>query len=1064
MCKDILPEMRKDPTSGQWSVVARKEKNKEEEQETYRYCPPKSDRYLKRLILPLKDKDCPFSQSYSGGRRQEKDPIFGLRWNGDEVEFVWDEKLEERKKLWYSDNWEVMIVEHDFAQVNRHIDPFLFGHGPFLSLAGFGIHDLIIEDPTEDHKPLGVMPWKRTMLILLAMLYRLKGDLGLKNSLPCFPKFNPAMVTSFSKMEGIRHVSFFHNYLREAGASQEHPHSQIIASPIIPTAVAAELDYLHKRYDEPPGRCIYCQVIETELNDRKRVLFENDSFLAIHPYAPVYPFEIWILPKRHNSSYASIIPEDYSADKPNPLVDLAQIVNDVVGRLYVSLRNPGYNLILKTEPIRREGDRHYMFHWHIRIETRGLYKPAGFEMGTGIYSCETPPEEAVAFLQKWGALAEGENTHGSLQWYMKEIRDLKTKLEKGDVAHEEETQIVWEASQLLEILPHQGQKIQRGLELRSRIEEIREKYPQLMQSRYQQKYPDEPRQRINILPKEFEKTEGPHYRSDPSSYRWVLVPSKKRRVTAQKHADEVQGWRKEEAEKIYKVKEKCREKIVDEGKKFKGKCESLGKDIFSGQEDEDYDKTIKKINEKINKQTDLTDECKKQIDNLEEEIKKAEEKLLEKLTLRDDRERCPFCEISRLSEKDRNIPIIGLKEKNDSSTGQMGEDITLEGKDKWKEKDGWDVFLIENLRPILNREVKQDIRKLPILEGSGPFQHIEGKGICDVIVVGDGNNDTCYIDSETFKVKENETSLDKTLRIHRSLGKMDKKYTRLILYAVMIRLGAKEKSLKGKIEKILGSVKSEMQTIYPDKSEKSGVPGPVVKHVTIFSNHGQDAGARIAHPTWQIMGTPIIPTEIQRELVHAKAYFDENSCRCCFCDMIGAELNLVRKKSKKNGPADEELYNRIIYPYPNNEEKDGFIVLAPFAARVPFELVILPLNHQSTMYEMSITELENLAEVLHKTLKALSETLKDPPYSLVIKNAPIPPQGQEHMYAHYHWRIVIEPQRLAIPAGYEHLTGIWSNPTPPEEYAKVLREKLREIDKKRDNEIEEEGKEKKTKK
>ncbi len=581
MAETIFPEMRKDPTSGHWSVVTKKDKDNEEEK-TDQYKPPES--YLKGSRLLFESEVCPFSQSYSGGRRQDKDPILGLRWKGDEVEILWHENLEKRKKLWDSADWEIMMVEHDYAQVNRHISPDLFGDGPFVSLAGYGIHDMIIEDPTEEHKPLGVMPWKRTMLLFLAVLYRLKGDLGLKHNVPCFPKVNPDMFTPLIATEGIRHISFFHNHLREAGASEEHPHSQIIASPIIPTDVSAELDYLRKRYNEPPGRCIYCQVIETEKNlrERVRVLFENDSFLAVHPYAPMYPFEIWILPKKHSPSYVDLIPEDYSPENPNPLKDLARIVNDVIGRLYVSLRNPGYNLILKTAPIPRAGERDYEFHWHIRVEPRGLYKHAGFEIGTGIFSCETPPAEAVEFLQKWGVLTKDEDvdTKGFLHWYIKKVSDIESK--KNGPVSEDDIITVREASHLLEILPDKGMNIQGGLELKNRIEEIKVKYPQIDRSNYQQFFPPEPRQRINILPKEFEETDGPHYRSDPSTERWVLVPSKKRRKKAKYHADTVEKWRKNEAEHLHTEKEKKSKKINPIKKKImelKSKIETIEKEI-----------------------------------------------------------------------------------------------------------------------------------------------------------------------------------------------------------------------------------------------------------------------------------------------------------------------------------------------------------------------------------------------------------------------------------------------------------------------------------------------------
>jgi len=954
----VIPEMRKDPTSGRWSVVARKEKKGQ----SARYKEPDSDHYLNRLKTPLEGKACPFSRSYGGGKRQEKDPVFGLRWKGDEVELVWHENEAERGKLWHSEEWEVMLVEHDFAQVNRYITPYVFGQGPFLSLAGYGIHDMIIEDPTEDHKPLGVMPWKRTMLILLAMLYRMKGDLGLKNSIPCFPKFNPEIVKPLSKTDGIRHVSFFHNYLRDAGASQEHPHSQIVASPIIPTDVATELAYLLKRYNEPPGRCIYCQVIETEINNRKRerVLFENDSFLAIHPYAPVYPFETWILPKKHSPSFEDIIPEDYSITQSNPLEDLAKIVNDVIGRLYVSLLNPGYNLLLKTAPILRFGEQKYEFHWHIRIEPRSLYKPAGFESGTGIFSCETPPEKAVDFLQGWGVLSNNEKCRGSLRWYIARINELKKNLDQSQPATDEEIQVAWNANHLLEILPQGGRNIRDALELRGILDELMKKHIQLQRSQYQKEYTKEDKQRLQSLSREFEETEGPHYRSDLTTERWVLIPSKKRRKGPEKHKDSVAEWHRDEAREIANTN-----------------------------------------------------------------------------PLNDANGVCPFCQTIRngTQPEDKNNGIFGLKEEKNKIS------LIAPGAQFYNKNGTWDIFVNKNAYPILGRQENKNggIEMLPILKGSGVFQQIEGKGICDVIVIGDGS-DASYIkldkDSGEYGVGNN------CIDTHRSLGQMDEKYTKLVLYAIMMRLGAPKDIFKNGF-----SINGTRLDVLLEESiyrQSEPIPGPVIKHATIFSNHGKDAGARFAHPTWQIIGTPVIPNEILRELAHAKAYSDNNSGRCCFCDMIGAELEQARAEKRNNPNGDEKPVNRIIYPKPDDNgiiPKSDFIVLAPYAARVPFELWILPREHQTDMIKMNHEQVESLAKILYDTLRTLSEAVDDPPYSLIIKNAPIAPEEHKNMYAHYHWRIIIEPQRLAIDAGYEHLTGIWSNPTPPEEYAKYLREK-----------------------
>jgi UDPglucose--hexose-1-phosphate uridylyltransferase len=92
----------------------------------------------------------------------------------------------------------------------------------------------------------------------------------------------------------------------------------------------------------------------------------------------------------------------------------------------------------------------------------------------------------------------------------------------------------------------------------------------------------------------------------------------------------------------------------------------------------------------------------------------------------------------------------------------------------------------------------------------------------------------------------------------------------------------------------------------------------------------------------------------------------------------------------------------------------------------------------------NLNTIQELAEILSKTLQVLHRSLGDPGYSMLVQNAPYAQEGYEHLYKHYHWRIIIETHKLTTPAGYEHLTGIWSNSVPPEEAAKVLRNHFKE--------------------
>jgi len=188
----------------------------------------------------------------------------------------------------------------------------------------------------------------------------------------------------------LRYVLVFKNYGSAAGASLEHSHSQIIALPIVPTRVREEIDGA-KNYFLYKDRCVFCDIIRQELQQRKRVISENDRFVSIAPFASRFPFETWILPKGHQTSYELAEGSLYG--------QAAEILSDTLRRLKQVLDDPPYNYIIHTSSF-PEQDRDY-YHWHIEIMPK-LTKVAGFEWGTGFYINPTPPEEAADYLREAG--------------------------------------------------------------------------------------------------------------------------------------------------------------------------------------------------------------------------------------------------------------------------------------------------------------------------------------------------------------------------------------------------------------------------------------------------------------------------------------------------------------------------------------------------------------------------------------------------------------------------------------------------------------------------------------
>jgi UDPglucose--hexose-1-phosphate uridylyltransferase len=176
-----------------------------------------------------------------------------------------------------------------------------------------------------------------------------------------------------------------------------HAHSQLIASPIIPTAVVEELNSCRRHYRHRE-RCLFCDVIRQELRLSERVCLQTEGFVALAPFAASVPFETWILPRHHS--------HDFAIATDGELYDLAVILRDLLRRIRSLLNDPPYNMVLHTAPSPhpRPGQPDYWttieqdYHWHIGFAPR-ITTTAGFEWGSGYTINPTPPEDAARFLQ-----------------------------------------------------------------------------------------------------------------------------------------------------------------------------------------------------------------------------------------------------------------------------------------------------------------------------------------------------------------------------------------------------------------------------------------------------------------------------------------------------------------------------------------------------------------------------------------------------------------------------------------------------------------------------------------
>lgn len=263
-------------------------------------------------------------------------------------------------------DWEIRVVPNKYPALVIEGDLNKEGEGLYDKMNGIGAHEVIIETPHHD-ETFTHLPPERMIKVFWAYRDRLI-DLGKD------PRF--------------RYVMVFKNFGAAAGASLEHSHSQLIALPILPRMISSELEgsLSYYRYKE---RCVFCDIIRQEINQDIRVVAQNNLFVAIVPYAPRSPFEMWVLPKSHASSYLSMDDAHFKA--------LSEIFSECMLRLDKCIPNVPYNFVLHGSPLRSQPLEHY--HWHFEIMPK-LTMVAGFEWGSGFYINPIPPEEAAKYLKE----------------------------------------------------------------------------------------------------------------------------------------------------------------------------------------------------------------------------------------------------------------------------------------------------------------------------------------------------------------------------------------------------------------------------------------------------------------------------------------------------------------------------------------------------------------------------------------------------------------------------------------------------------------------------------------
>lgn len=260
--------------------------------------------------------------------------------------------------------WQTRIVLNKYPALNPHGTVTRSLQGIYVAMEGYGHHEVIVEHPRHNLDIAAMAP--QDVDAIIETYYR--------------------RYTELRENQQNALILLFRNHGPRAGASLLHPHSQIITTNVFPRHIRWRNEEAQRYFDEW-GRCVYCDILDFETHHGKRVILENDSFVAFVPFAAEVPFEVWIVPRRHQADFGQIGDAEQS--------DLARTLQAILGRLAARLGDPDYNYVVNSA-VRHAHEKH--LHWFLSIRPR-LVTRAGFEIGTGIRINPSLPEADAKFLR-----------------------------------------------------------------------------------------------------------------------------------------------------------------------------------------------------------------------------------------------------------------------------------------------------------------------------------------------------------------------------------------------------------------------------------------------------------------------------------------------------------------------------------------------------------------------------------------------------------------------------------------------------------------------------------------
>jgi len=237
-------------------------------------------------------------------------------------------------------------------------------------------------------------------------------------------------------------------------------------------------------------------------------------------------------------------------------------------------------------------------------------------------------------------------------------------------------------------------------------------------------------------------------------------------------------------------------------------------------------------------------------------------------------------------------------------------------------------------------------------------------------------------------------------------GKLYKKMNAVGFHEIVITHDHKKHLAQFSIEQV-----KEVFDVYQERYLDL-MPKRFVNHISIFHNHGQEAGATIFHPHSQIITTPLVDIDLQNALLRSKSYYQKHK-KCIYCQM-----NKWERKVKK----------RIVF------ENKGFLVVCPFASKTAFQVIVSPKKHLAYFEKIKEKEKWELAEAFRSALNKIYKALNNPAYNFYLHTAPC--DGRKHDYYHWHWTIL---PKTTTWAGFEIGTRMEISTIEPEKAAEYLR-------------------------